>query len=160
MTPSTNLPLLLCITLVHCQTSSARVLGVGVGTLIIIIAVIFSIVWCFACRSSSRPELYSILGMLVPGILILAFALTPKSSQRQPTSAVTDGNFIPHIIFMVLAILGFLVLGGYMLVTQAFTYKKAKNVARSAFVMREEEEEPIVEQPEHQSGGQPANLEL
>lgn len=73
---------------------------------------------------------------------------------------MTDGNFVPHIIFMVLSILGFLVLGAYMLVTQAFTYKKAKNVARSAFVMREEEEEPIAEQPEQQSGGQPANLEL
>jgi hypothetical protein len=76
--------------------------------------------------------------MLVPGILILAFALTPKQSQRQPTSSITDGNFIPHIVFMVLSILGFLILGAYMVVTQAFMYKKAKNVARSAFVMKEE----------------------
>lgn len=126
-----------------CQSSS-RVLGVGVGTLIIIIAIIFSIVWCLACRSSSRPELYSIVGLLVPGILILAFALTPKESQRQATSSVTDGNFIPHIVFMVLSILGFLILGVYMMVGEAFTYKKAKNVARSAFIMREEEEEALV----------------
>ena len=42
-----------------CQTnsssSSSRVLGVGVGTLIIIIAIIFAVIWCLACRSSSRP---------------------------------------------------------------------------------------------------------
>ena len=126
-----------------CQSSS-RVLGVGVGTLIIIIAIIFSIIWCLACRSSSRPELYSIAGLLVPGILILAFALTPKESQRQATSSVTDGNFIPHIVFMVLSILGFMILGLYMMVGEAFTYKKAKNVARSAFIMREEEEEAII----------------
>lgn len=133
-----------------CQSSS-RVLGVGVGTLIIIIAIIFSIIWCLACRSSSRPELYSIAGLLVPGILILAFALTPKESQRQATSSVTDGNFIPHIVFMVLSILGFLILGLYMMVGEAFTYKKAKNVARSAFIMREEEEEAMVEQQENRS---------
>lgn len=153
MKTHTLLLLLALLQGIACQTTSTRVLGVGVGTFIIIIAVIFSIIWCFACRSSSRPELYSIAGMLVPGILILAFALTPKSSQRQATSVITDGNFIPHIVFMVLSLLGFLILGAYMVVSQAFTYKKAKNVARSAFIMREEEEEPIAEQPENNSNG-------
>lgn len=129
------------VEIANCQTtSSGRVLGIGIGTLIIIIAVIFSIIWCLACRSSSRPELYSILGLLVPAVLILAFALTPKNSQRQTTTGVTDGNFIPHIVFMVLSLIGFLILGLYLLLSASFTYKKAKNVARSAFVMREEEE--------------------
>jgi len=64
--------------------------------------------------------------------------VTPKTSQVTTTSTITDGNFIPHIVFMVLSLLGFLITGGYILVTNAFTYKKAKNVARSAFVMREE----------------------
>lgn len=150
--------LLLLLECIACQASSSRVMGVGVGTLIIIIAVIFSIIWCFACRSSARPELYSILGMLIPGILILAFALTPKASQRQQTSSITDSNFIPHIVFMVLSIIGFIVLGSYMIVTQAFTYKKAKNVARSAFIMKEEEEEPMREQPENPSQGAAGNL--
>ena len=155
----TNQAALLALLLpsVLCQSSS-RVLGVGVGTLIIIIAIIFSVIWCLACRSSSRPELYSIAGLLVPGILILAFALTPKESQRQATSSVTDGNFIPHVVFMVLSILGFLVLGLYMVLGEAFTYKKAKNVARSAFIMREEEEEAIVEQ--ERRSNQPGELEL
>lgn len=62
----------------NAQNSSARVLGIGIGTLIIIIAVIFSIIWCLACRNSSKPEIYSIIGLLVPAVLILAFALTPK----------------------------------------------------------------------------------
>jgi hypothetical protein len=48
---------------------------------------------------------------LMPLILILAFALTPKASQKKPTSTVTDSNFIPHVIFMVLSIIGFLILG-------------------------------------------------
>jgi len=39
-----------------CQTTtSGKVIGIGIGTLIIIIAIIFSIVWCLACRSSSKP---------------------------------------------------------------------------------------------------------
>jgi predicted transporter len=119
-------------------TSSTRILGIGIGTLIIIIAVIFAIVWCLACRNSSRPELYSLIGLLVPVILIIAFALTPKSSQRSATTNVTDSNFIPHIVFMVLSLLGFLISGVFLLINEAFTYKKAKNVARSAFTVREE----------------------
>jgi hypothetical protein len=134
--------------IIECQsTTSARVLGVGVGTLIIIIAIIFSIIWCLACRSSSRPELYSLLGVLVPVILIIAFVFTPKVSQKPSSSGITDTNFIPHIIFMVLSILGFLILAFYWLVVSYFTYKKAKNVARSAFVMKEEEEEDEVLMP-------------
>lgn len=118
-------------------TTSTRILGIGIGTLIIIIAVIFSIVWCLACRNSSKPEVYSLLGLLVPGIIILAFALTPKESQRQVTSSITDGNFIPHIVFMVLSIVGFLIPCIFLIVNDSFAYKKAKIVARSAFVMRE-----------------------
>jgi hypothetical protein len=122
---------------IFCQSSSGQILGIGIGTLIIIIAIVFSIIWCLVCRSSSRPEFYSIIGLLVPAILILAFALTPKYSQRQATSTITDSNFIPHIVFMVLSVVGFLILGLYLLFSSSFTYKKAKNVARSAFVMRE-----------------------
>lgn len=130
--------LLLLIEGIFCQSTS-KVLGVGVGTLIIIIAIIFSIIWCFACRSSSRPELYSLLGLLVPAVLIIAFIFTPKYSQKPAATTITDSNFIPHIVFMVLSILGFVILGMYLLIAEAFTYKKAKNVARSAFIMREEE---------------------
>lgn len=79
------------------------------------------------------------IGLLVPAVLILAFALTPKYSQRQASSTITDSNFIPHIVFMVLSVLGFVILSLYLLLSSCFTYKKAKNVARSAFVMREEE---------------------
>jgi len=67
----------------------------------------------------------------------LAFAVTPKESQRSAVSSITDSNCIPHIIFMVLSILGFLILGLYIMLNSAFTYKKAKNIARSAFIMRE-----------------------
>jgi len=50
------LPLALLIqTALSQTTTSARVLGIGVGTLIIIIAVVFSIIWCLACRNSSKP---------------------------------------------------------------------------------------------------------
>ena len=78
------------------------------------------------------------LGLLVPAILILAFILTPKTSQvTTTTSTITDTNFVPHIVFMVLSLVGFLIPGIYLVVKDSFTYKKAKNVARSAFVMRE-----------------------
>jgi hypothetical protein len=107
--------LLLLVEGIFCQSTS-RVLGVGVGTLIIIIAIIFSIIWCFACRSSSRPELYSLLGLLVPTVLIIAFIFTPKYSQKPAATTVTDSNFIPHIVFMVLSILGFVVVGAYLLI--------------------------------------------
>ena len=73
----------------------------------------------------------------MPAIIILAFAVTPKESQRITVSSVTDSNFIPHIVFMVLSILGFLIIGFFMMFNAAFTYKKAKNIARSAFIMRE-----------------------
>jgi uncharacterized membrane protein len=113
------------------------VLGIGIGTLIIIIAVIFSIIWCLACRNSSKPELYSLFGLLVPVILILAFVFTPKTSQQQSSSTVTDSNFIPHIVFMVLSLVGFLILAIFLLINDSFNYKKVKNVAHGAFVMRE-----------------------
>jgi hypothetical protein len=142
-------------------------LGIGLGTLIIIIAVIFSIVWCLACRNSSKPEVYSLLGLLVPGVLILAFALTPKTNQAAATSPITDGNFIPHFIFMVLSVIGFLIPCLYLLLKDTFAYKKAKNVARSAFVMREEEEEeeeilvdqPVRSQLELESNAQTENMQ-
>ena len=132
------LTLLLLLHSVSAQnTTSTRILGIGLGTFIIIIAVIFSIIWCLACRNSSKPELYSLVGLLVPAILILAFALTPKTNQITTVNIVTDGNFIPHIVFMVLSLLGFLIPGAFLLVVNTFAYKKAKNVTRSAFIMKE-----------------------
>ena len=147
--------LLLLLQSVSAQTAtSTRILGIGVGTFIIIIAVIFSIIWCLACRNSSKPEIYSLFGLLVPAILILAFALTPKTSQTTTVQVVTDGNFIPHIVFMVLSLLGFLIPGAFLLVVNSFAYKKAKNVTRSAFVIKEEEEELLVDQPVASQVGQ------
>lgn len=67
--------LLLCV---NCQTTSGRVLGIGVGTFIIIIAIVFSVLWCLLCRSSSNPEVYSIIGLIVPIILIIIFIFMPK----------------------------------------------------------------------------------
>ena len=152
-----RLPLVLILMLhsVSAQTTnSTRVLGIGLGTFIIIIAVIFSIVWCLACRNSSKPEIYSLIGLLVPAILILAFALTPKTNQITTVNVVTDGNFIPHIVFMVLSLIGFLIPGTYLLLVNTFAYKKAKNVTRSAFIMKEEEEELLVDQPAVSQVGQ------
>ena len=76
--------LLLAQTVYSQTTTSTRILGIGVGTFIIIIAVVFSIVWCLACRNSSKPEVYSVLGLLVPAILILAFILTPRQAKSRP----------------------------------------------------------------------------
>jgi glucan phosphoethanolaminetransferase (alkaline phosphatase superfamily) len=68
----------LLVYIVNCQTTSGRIGGIGVGTFIIIIAIAFSVVWCLACRSSSYPEIYSIIGVAIPIILILIFIFMPK----------------------------------------------------------------------------------
>jgi hypothetical protein len=41
--------------IVSCQSTSGTAFGIGIGTFIIILAIIFSVVWCLACRSSQRP---------------------------------------------------------------------------------------------------------
>ena len=55
---------------------------VGAGTIIIIIAILFSIFWCLICRSSSRPEVYSFLGVIIPILLIIIFIFMPKEVDR------------------------------------------------------------------------------
>jgi hypothetical protein len=52
-------------------------------------------------------------------------------------------NFVLHVIFMVLAIVGFVLAGVYLCVDYMFTEKKAKTIAQSAFITREEEEEGL-----------------
>lgn len=69
--------LLLLLPLCNCQTTG-QVAGIGIGTFIIILSILFSIVWCLACRTSTRPELYSAAGILIPIILILIFVFMPK----------------------------------------------------------------------------------
>ncbi len=92
----------------NCQNSSGRIFGIGVGTFIIIIAIIFSVVWCLACRSSSKPEVYSIIGVAIPILLIIIFIFMPKEINRPATTSITDSNFIPHIVFMVISMIGLL----------------------------------------------------
>ena len=125
------------------NSSSGRIAGIGVGTFLIILAIIFSIVWCLACRSSSRPELYSIGGLIIPGLLIIIFVFMPKEKDRVEESSETDMNFVTHIVFMVLALIAFLIAGASQAASYLFSDKKAKNIARSAFVIKEEEEDAL-----------------
>lgn len=129
------LSLLLCLPEVYCQTSG-KIAGIGIGTFIIILAILFSIVWCLACRSSSRPELYSAVGVIVPVILILVFVFMPKEKDRVVVTTQTDMNFVTHVVFMVISILAFIISGTFLCIGFMFTEKKAKSIARSAFVMR------------------------
>jgi amino acid transporter len=125
----------------ECQTSG-RVIGIGIGTFIIILAILFSIIWCLACRTSSRPEIYSAAGILIPLILILIFVFMPKEKDRLgPIEEETDMNFVTHTVFMVVSIVGFVLAVVFLFLDYMFTEKKAKNIARSAFVRREEEDE-------------------
>jgi len=128
----------LSIVQANCQSSS-RVGGIGVGTFIIILAILFSIVWCLVCRTSSRPEMYSVIGILVPVILILVFVLMPKEINRDDDiNEITDMNFVTHVVFMVIAIIAFVLSCLVLCQDYFFIEKKAKNIARSAFVLREE----------------------
>lgn len=120
----------------ECQ-ASGKVAGIGIGTFIIILAILFSIVWCLACRTSSRPELYSAIGILVPVILILIFIFMPKEKDRVISNEKTDMNFVTHVVFMVIAIIAFVLAGFFTCFSYIFTEKKAKNIARYAFVVRE-----------------------
>lgn len=125
---------------VNCQSSAGMIFGIGVGTFIIIVAIVFSVVWCLLCRSSSNPQVYSIIGVIVPIILIIIFIFMPKQVDRPSTTSITDSNFIPHIVFMVISIVGLLLALGFLLLNEVLVFRKAKNIARAAFVMREEEE--------------------
>lgn len=124
------------LNLASAQTTTT-IAGVGVGTFIIIIALLFSIVWCLACRSSSRPEVYSAIGLIVPVILIILFVFMPKDSELITTDTVTDVNFATHISFLAFGIVGLIVSLAFLAMDYLFTDKKAKNIARTAFVMKD-----------------------
>jgi protein-S-isoprenylcysteine O-methyltransferase Ste14 len=124
------------LNLTSAQTTTT-IAGVGVGTFIIIIAILFSIVWCLACRSSSRPEVYSAIGLIVPVILVILFVFMPKDSELITTDTVTDVNFATHISFLVFGIVGLIVSLAFLAMDYLFTDKKAKNIARTAFVMKD-----------------------
>lgn len=133
-------PVALLINLGAAQTTSnstGRIAGIGVGTFIIILAIVFSIVWCLACSSSSRPELYSIAGIIIPVLLIIIFVFMPKEKDRVSFSTDTDMNFVTHMVFMVIALIGFVLAFLSLGLSYLVTDKKAKNIARSAFVIRE-----------------------
>lgn len=118
------------------STSSGRVAGIGVGTFIIILAIVFSIVWCLACSSSSRPELYSIAGIIIPVLLIIIFVFMPKEKDRVEVTSETDMNFVTHIVFMVISLIGFVIASLSLALSYLVNDKKAKNIARSAFVVK------------------------
>lgn len=99
--------LLGALSVASAQQTSALVLGIGYGALIIIISVILSMIICVGARSTQRPELYSLLGVLLPMFFILFFVFMPKERQQPSTTSTTDSNFIPHIVFVIISILMF-----------------------------------------------------
>lgn len=127
----------------NCQNTSGRIFGIGIGTFIIIIAIVFSVIWCLACISSSNPQVYSTIGVIIPLILILIFIFMPKEVDRPATTSITDSNFIPHVIFLVISIVGLIVAIVFLLLNEVFVFRKAKNIARSAFIMKQQEEQKL-----------------
>ena len=116
---------------------------VGAGTIIIIIAILFSIFWCLICRSSSRPEIYSLLGVIIPILLIIIFIFMPKEVDRPTTTTTKDLNFATHYSFLTMGMVAFLLGSIFSCLDHFFVDKKAKNIARSAFVIKDEEEESL-----------------
>jgi hypothetical protein len=45
-------------------------------------------------------------------------------------------NFVTHVVFMVISIIVFVLAGTFICIGFMFTEKKAKSIARSAFVVR------------------------
>lgn len=60
----------------------------------------------------------------------------PKEKDRVVTSVQTDMNFVTHVVFMVIAILAFVLAGVLLCIGYTFTEKKAKSIARPAFAMK------------------------
>ena len=60
----------------------------------------------------------------------------PKEVDRVEETEDTDMNFVTHIVFMVLALIAFVVSGMALCLDHFITDKKAKNIARSAFVIK------------------------
>lgn len=89
------------------QDSGTRVLGIGYGSFAIILSIIVWIVVCIASRSTQNPELYSIVAAVLPIFFILFFVFMPKQSQQTSSTAITDSNFVPHVIFIILFFLMF-----------------------------------------------------
>lgn len=80
------------------------------------------------------------IGILIPILLIIIFIFMPKEKDRPATTETTDINFATHIAFLVVGILTFIMTILFVCIDYFFTDKKAKNIARSGFVMKDEEE--------------------
>jgi hypothetical protein len=94
---------------IYAQSSDGKVFGIGYGTLIIIISIFLAIIICILARSTSQPELYSFIGILIPIFFILLFVLMPKQSQQKKVSEIIDSNYVPHIVFTVISLLMFVI---------------------------------------------------
>ena len=68
----------------------------------------------------------------------------PKEVDRPTSSEISDSNLVPHILFLVVAILGFLLAIAFLMINFVFNFKKAKNIARATFVSKEEEGEKLI----------------
>jgi hypothetical protein len=62
----------------------------------------------------------------------------PKDKDRVKTNEQTDMNFVTHVVFMVLSIVTFVLATVFLCLDYVLTEKKAKTIAQSAFVMRED----------------------
>lgn len=123
------------------ENSGTRIFGIGYGSFLIIVSIIVAVIILVFAQSTTRPEVYSVLALLLPLFFILFFVFMPKQSQRQTTTVETDTSFVPHIIFSILLVLMLMVALVSYLLDKMMVYKRAKNIARSGVVYTEREEE-------------------
>ena len=60
----------------------------------------------------------------------------PKEKDRVEVTSETDMNFVTHIVFMVISLIGFIIAALSLALSYLVNDKKAKNIARSAFIVK------------------------
>lgn len=145
------------LTLALCDdtNSGTRLAGIGYGSFLIILSIVLGILICIFAQTTTRPEIYSLLAVILPVFFILFFIFVPKkSSGTTTTSTTTDSSFVPHIIFTILILLMFVIALLLYTMDKLMVYKRAKNIARTGvvYVNREREEEARIFRRESAEG--------
>eukprot|EP01138_Halocafeteria_seosinensis_P004711 gb/GECG01004817.1/.p1 GENE.gb/GECG01004817.1/~~gb/GECG01004817.1/.p1 ORF type:complete len:116 (+),score=5.63 gb/GECG01004817.1/:1-348(+) len=88
---------------------SARVAGVGVGTFIILLTVIVSILICLVGRGTPQRKGFILIGTLLTGIVVLILTMAPRETgdeeEKEPivTTRIVAGK-ITVIVMMFLTL--------------------------------------------------------
>ena len=105
------------------------VLGLGVGTFVLIVVSIVSLLTCYLFSSTVYNRLVFIIALAIPVLLLILFVISPKGSGSQP-GELRDWNFLSRILLAIALCVG-AVLGVSLLVQQHFLVQRKWRPPRS-----------------------------